>query len=69
MGFAKFRAGKGLRILVNSDQVKAVRELPPSPSPEGNIAICEIEFSDESTCEVEECIFDVAAKLREVAAK
>lgn len=68
MGFATFKAGNGLRILVNSDQVRAVRELPPQ-GPEGNIVICEIEFSDESTCDVEEHIFDVAAKLREVAAK
>lgn len=66
MKFRVFKDGHGLKTAVNVDQVKAVRELPPC-GPEGKTIICEIEFLDGSTVDVEEHIFDVVSKLNIIA--
>lgn len=66
MKFRVLKAGNGMEIAVNVEQVKAVRALP-SQGPEGKDTICEVEFLDGSTVDVAEHIFDIVSKLNTIA--
>lgn len=66
MKFRVLKAGNGMEIAVNVEQVKAVRALP-FKGPEGKDTICEVEFLDGSTVDVAEHIFDIVSKLNTIA--